>query len=110
VHNNGSSYITSSAACLAACEVQKAKEDKADDERKWAADLEEIHCQKEQFAAMEARLLSLSNPSPTEDGARIFCSACSLFCMQLHCERQFYFINLGEEQFILEKLANHRHL
>ncbi len=54
---------------------------------------------------MEAWLLSLSNPSPTEDGARIFCSACSLFCMQLHCERQYYFIFLGEQQFILEKLA-----
>ncbi len=66
-HNNGSPYITASAACLAAREVQKAKEDKADDERKWAADLEEVRRQKERFAAMEARLLSLSNPSPTEN-------------------------------------------
>jgi hypothetical protein len=66
-HNNGSPYITASAACLAAREVQKAKEDKADDKRKWAANLEEVRPQKEQFATMEARLLSLSNPSPTED-------------------------------------------
>jgi hypothetical protein len=66
-HNNGSPYITASAAHLAAREVQKAKEDKADDKRKWAADLKEVRCQKEQFATMEAQLLSLSNPSPTED-------------------------------------------
>jgi hypothetical protein len=59
--------MPASAAHLAACKVQKAKEDKADDERKWADDLEEVHCQNERFAAMEARLLSLSNLSPTED-------------------------------------------
>jgi hypothetical protein len=66
-HNNGSPYITASAACLAASEVQKAKEDKADDKCKWAADLKEVRRQKERYAAMEAQFLSLSNPSPTED-------------------------------------------
>jgi hypothetical protein len=36
-----------------------------------------------------------------EYGMGIFCCACSLFCMQIWCQRQFYFILLGEQQFYL---------
>jgi hypothetical protein len=44
-------------------------------------------------------ILQSSASQSQMDGAQIFCSACSLFCMQLHCERQFNFIFLGKRQF-----------
>jgi hypothetical protein len=50
-------------------------------------------------ARFELQVVDIPHGQEDIAGARIFCSACSLFCMQLHCERQFYFIFLGERQF-----------
>jgi hypothetical protein len=65
VGNGSSSYVTASDACRLECEAQKRREEIALTASKLSYNLKEARCQKERYAEMEARLISMSQAIST---------------------------------------------